>query len=159
MDKSSHRSRKRKRSLSRDHLAGLEELSRLISVLSEREVRTPCVPLSLPPLSSFLAYQGSSIDSLSEEFVRKNNREINDPHDSGIYEHPNSVNKTGESTQFSNRNTFSSFTAVTGDLSDREPLPAPSPAKIILEESAISARTDIDEFSANTLGRELFDAE
>lgn len=138
MGRSEHRSKKRKRSSSRDRLAGIEKkLSRLISVLSEREVRGPQA-LSLSPSNpSVLAHQDRASDSeqdviaTEEIFIPVSDgnsiatpaSQERVPHDSGVYEFPRSVNPdSGIDTTFSDsRNNPSSVVAQTTEYLEEIP--------------------------------------
>ncbi|KYM97054.1 hypothetical protein ALC62_12271 [Cyphomyrmex costatus] len=88
MGKSSHKSRKRKRSLSRDRLAGIEnKMSRLIDILSRSEVRSPSGPSqassSEAVLASLARQEGLTDPKLSEEIV--------DEEDDTLLNHPKQV--------------------------------------------------------------------
>lgn len=176
MGKSVHKSRKRKRSPSRHRLEGLEKkLSLLIDALWRKEVTRARGRAPSSPEGSFLA---GNIDPeleeerLSDNIVEENNPEqaksisnegeltsparqvrSRDPHVTGVYERPSSVNQTEESTQpFPiNRNTLSSFAAAISNLPSEGSLTTSTLVRSIdLTESVAT------EDSADTLSQELF---
>ena len=168
MGKSDRKSRKRKRSESRDRLAALEDkVSRLIDVLSKSGVR---VPRARSPLSFSQSGQSSQefrevsdeeasgISAKDEsgnlsEAVSTARERLGDPHVSGVYEHPSSVYRTEESTQPfpTNRNTLSSLAAEVINPVTEESPSSPPPA-----DAAATAFAGSDELSVDTLSMDLF---
>lgn len=175
MGKSSHKSRKRRRSSSRDRLSGIEEkLALLIDVLSNKEVRAPRAlshsPSSVPADQNDLA-SGSghcsedfSNDEAPDTILRSNGGTLamparqerpSAPHVSGVYEYPGPVTQAAESTQPFPILEITSCPFVVLDKNPSEEALFSSPSRDIQE------TIDNPEASeeADTLSKELFGAD
>lgn len=170
MGKSAHKSRKRRESASPNRIVSLEEkISRLIEVITQREVRAPYAPPPGEASSSFLAHRedlesgGESNSNIVVTDDVSMLEELVSDEVTGVYELSNSVlSDRGVDTIISDsyRTKTLSFAVLVSNHSSKGSPPAISSNIAEIQAAPIDpAPAALDESLVNFLVRVLFDSE